>query len=170
MTTAAGITTTTVTTTQQAPLGFELTVPNGDKGNQTWVYVFNDDPTNAFAAGGIVYRDPSAATEDYFGATYTPVTTHQPKVTVIGVAQHAIATGSYGFVLQRGAGVILGPDGATIAADTPFTSGGAQVGSALQYAHDTEAILNASISVIGHTLAVIAATAAVTGDAWIDCT
>jgi hypothetical protein len=37
--TAAGISPTTVTTTQQCPLGFELTVPDGDKGFQTWVYV-----------------------------------------------------------------------------------------------------------------------------------
>ena len=40
--TAAGISPSTVTTTQQAPLGFELSVPNGDKGMLTYIYVHND--------------------------------------------------------------------------------------------------------------------------------
>ena len=40
--TAAGISPSTVTTTQQAPLGVELSVPNGDKGLLPYIYVHND--------------------------------------------------------------------------------------------------------------------------------
>lgn len=156
------------------PLGYEVTLPatksgaggvTNDAGPQTWVYVFNDGPTNAFAAGTIVYRDPSAATNDWFGATITPISTHQPQVMCLGVAQHAIATGSYGFVLKRGVGTILAGS-AGLAVDTPFTSGGSAVGTALDYADDASTF-SANIGVIGHTATAIAGAA--TGTAYINC-
>jgi len=159
---------------QRFPLGYEVTLPatkggaggvTNNAGPQTWVYVFNDDPSNAFAAGTIVYRDPSAATNDWGGATITPATTHQPQVMCLGVAQHAIAVGSYGFVLKRGVGTILaGSAGLTV--DTPFTSGGSAVGTALDYADDAST-LGSNIGVIGHTATAISAAA--TGTAYISC-
>ena len=107
---------------QRFPLGYEVTLPatkqsggsvTANAGPQTWVYVFNDDASNAFAAGHIVYKDPSAATHDFGGGTLTPATTHQPKIMCLGVAQHAIAVGSYGFILKNGVGLILAGSGAT---------------------------------------------------------
>ena len=95
--TAAGISTSTVTTDAQAPLGFELTVPDGDKGAQVWVYVFNDEASTAFAAGDVIVRD--ASTQTYDGILNTDVTA---AVRVLGIAQHAIAAGSYGFILRKG--------------------------------------------------------------------
>jgi len=167
----AGISVTLVSTDQQCPLGFVLKLPatsgghdRADRGEQEWVYVFNDDPANAFALGTAVYRDPSAATEDYFGATITPVTVHQPKISVIGVAQHAIAVGSYGFVLRKGVGSVLAGSGAVLSADTAATTGGAEVGSLLEYADGTA---NENIAVIAFPIAEIAASA--TGLAVIDC-
>lgn len=161
-----GISVTDVDTTQQLPLGFEYHQPadgTNEYGERVWVYVFNDDPTNPFAAGTIVYRDPSAATQDWFGATITPATNHQAQVMVIGVAQHAIAVGSYGFVLKKGVGTILAGSGG-LTADTPFTTGGSAVGTALDYADDTA---GANIGVIGHAATVIGAAA--TGTAYINC-
>ena len=173
MTTAAGISTTTVSTDQLAPLGFELVVPassgkdtNAGNGPQTWVYVFNDDPSNAFAAGTIVYRDPSTATQDWFGATITPATTHQPQVMCLGVAQHAIAVGSYGFVLKRGVGLVLAGS-AGVGEDSPFTSGGSAVGTALTWADDAAGAWGSNISVIGHAATAIGA--GVTGTAYVNC-
>ena len=51
MTTAAGISHTTVSTSQLAPLGFELEVPTANQGVQVWLYVFNDEAATAFAVG-----------------------------------------------------------------------------------------------------------------------
>lgn len=147
--TAAGISPTTVTTTQQAPLGFVLTVPDGDNGVQEWVYVYNDEASDDFSAGQIIYRDASANTDrPYFGGLIAPVTVHQPAVLVLGVAQHEIKNDEYGFILRKGVGVILSGGGG-LTADTAFTSGGATTdGSALDYADGTS---NENVAVIGHT-------------------
>jgi hypothetical protein len=164
--TAAGISTSTVTTTQQAPLGFVLTAPSAttDGGMCEWVYVFNDEASDDFAAGQIIYRDPSATTQDWYGGLIAPVTDHQPKVLVLGVAQHAIPNGSYGFILQKGVGTILSGGGG-LSADTAFTSGGATTdGSALDYADGTS---NENVAVIGHTATAIGAST--TGTAYIHC-
>ena len=171
MTTAAGIATTTVSTDQLAPLGFELTVPassgkdtNAGNGPQTWVYVFNDEASDAFAAGQIIYRLPASTTNDWFGGLIAPVTVHQPKATCLGVAQHVIAAGSYGFIFHQGVGLILAGGGG-LTADTPFTPGGATTdGSALDYADGTS---NENVAVIGHTATAI--NASVTGTAYITC-
>jgi len=165
---------TLVTTTQTHPLGYKVVRPaqlggtRANQGEQVWVYVFNDEATNAFAAGEVVIRDPSAATEDWFGAIRAPVTNPVPQIAVIGVAQHAIAAGSFGFVLQRGIGLVL-TGTAAVTLDTPFTTGGDSVGTVIDYAEgDTAAATNqANIAVIGH--AATAILASVTGTAFIDC-
>ena len=59
--TAAGISPSTVTTTQQAPLGFELTVPDGDNGLQEWVYVFNDEASTLKIMNGEILGNQSLA-------------------------------------------------------------------------------------------------------------
>tara|TARA_R110002020_G_scaffold3690_2_gene16360 strand:+ start:10045 stop:10545 length:501 start_codon:yes stop_codon:yes gene_type:complete len=160
---AFGISTTHVSTTQDAPLGFEV-VKQSATGQEIWVYVFNDEASTAFSAGQIIYRDPSATTYDYWGGLITPVDVHQPKVMVLGVAQHAIAAGSFGFILVRGVGSITA-GGAHLTADAAFTSGGATVaGRAITYADGTN---SENIAVIGHTAAQINTTT--TGSAWIDC-
>ena len=102
--TATGISTTTVTTDKQAPLGFELTVPAGDNGNQVWIYVFND--SGSWVTGSVIMRD--AATTTYDGVL---ATASAPASRVIGVAQHTIADGSYGFILKRGLGEVLAGTG-----------------------------------------------------------
>ena len=160
---------------QRFPLGYEVTLPatksgaNGvtnNAGPQTWVYVFNDEASTAFAAGNIIYRDPSATTNDWYGGLIAPVTVHQAKVMTLGVAQHTIAAGSYGFILKRGVGTILAGSGG-LTADTPFTSGGAgTAGTALDYADDA-ATLSANIGVIGHSATAIAGDA--TGTVYINC-
>ena len=60
--TAAGISTDHVSTTQAAPLGLELTVPDGDKGNQVWIYIKNAESSASLIAGTVVGRLGSSAT------------------------------------------------------------------------------------------------------------
>ena len=133
--TAAGISPTTVTTTQQAPLGFILTAPDGDNGNKEWLYVFNDEATNAFTEGMLIQRD--AATATYDGIISTGAVSPQR---IMGVAQHEIAAGSYGFVLRRGIGKIL-CDG-SVSADTAVCPD-ANAGQAT----DVAAVTNAAVAV-----------------------
>lgn len=168
---AMGIQVTDVDTTQKMPLGFQVRIPQAqndasataDQGDQIWTYVFNDEASTAFAAGDVVIRDPSAATQDMYGVIQSPATTHTPAHAVVGVAQHAIAAGSYGFVLSKGRGLIsLGT--ADVTADTALTTGGSAAGSVLDYADDTD---GAAIGVIAFSLE--AETGTGTLDAYINC-
>ena len=88
--TAAGISTSTVTTDAQAPLGFVMTAPcaTANGGMCEWVYVFNDDAAS-FTEGTAIYRDPSATTYDWYGGLLTTAVVSRPYV--IGIAQHTIA-------------------------------------------------------------------------------
>lgn len=156
-----GISVTDVDTEAKLPLGFEYHEPadttNG-YGERVWVYVFNDEAANPFAVGHCVYRDPSVTTEDFWGGLITPATIHQARLMVIGIAQHAIAAGSYGFILKRGIGFAK-CGSAAVAADSPFTTGGDDAGTVLLYADDA-ATLSANIGVIGHTATILVADAA----------
>jgi hypothetical protein len=100
---------TDVDTEAKLPLGFEVTQEFGpDKGLRTWVYVFNDD-ANPLAQGTVVIRDAATETADGVIAT-----TSAPANRVLGVAQHAIPSGSYGFILRRGIGEVLAGTGTLV--------------------------------------------------------
>ena len=69
--TAAGILHTTVSNessagaddaSQLAPLGFVLTVPDGDNGAQEWIYVKNTDAAAMSVVGTVVGRAAGSAT------------------------------------------------------------------------------------------------------------
>ena len=167
---AMGIDVTDVDTEAKLPLGYIHIEPatsgghsRAGQGERRWVYIFNDEASAAFAAGEVVVKDPDVTTEPWFGGIQAPVTTHTAKPLVLGVAQHAIAAGSYGFVLEVGVGTILAGS-AGVTADTAFTTGGDAAGTVLNYADDTA---GANIAVIGHAATAIGASA--TGTAWIDC-
>ena len=122
--TAAGIEKTLVTTTQQAPLGFELTVPTANAGNEVWIYV--QCITAALAAGNIAYRPSGSATYTVTPTTVGTTVIEHPA-TIAGVAQHAIAINSYGFVLKRGVGSVQAGDGAVITVNNGLTAAGTVV-------------------------------------------
>ena len=148
--TAAGINKDLVTTDQQAPLGFELTVPTANAGNQTWVYIKAED---ALVAGKIVMLENAASA---FEAKLTPtgLSVNVTAARVIGVAQHVIASGSYGFVLAKGFGLVKAGNGAGLTVDTAVTMGGTvTTGTALDFAAGT----TAPACIIGHCT--VAATA-----------
>lgn len=107
--TASGIATSTVTETQQAPLGFELTAPNGDYGLRVWVYI---QMTGGAAAQGDVIERTNG--NSFIGAAGVVATT---KSSCLGVAQHAIAQDSYGFVLKSGKGQVTCDGSVTIGVD-----------------------------------------------------
>mgnify|MGYP003629178316 CR=1 FL=1 len=142
-TTAAGIASTTVTTDQQAPLGFELEVPTANAGTEVWVYVKAE---SALIAGKIVmFEDAASAYEAV--VTPTGLSVNVTTSRVIGVAQHVIASGSYGFVLARGFGVVKAGNAAPLTVNTAVTmGGGTTTGTALDFAAGT----TAPACIIGH--------------------
>jgi len=174
MTTAAGISTTTVSTTAVgalAPLGFRLTVPapsgsddNENKGEQVWVYV---KAVTALAVGDICIRDPSAHTgtkplELVWGAIPAASGTVYPAYQIVGVAQHVIALGSFGFVQCKGVGLVK-TGTADITTDLPMTTGGSRAGAAIDYADGA----TTRHAVFGFSLE--AETDTTTFDCWLNC-
>ena len=136
-------TVTQVDTSARFPLGYLVTVPakgagtTADQGEQTWIYVFNDDA--AWAAGNIIMRDASANTYD---GVLTTAGALIPTIRLLRVAQHAIAGGSYGFILRKGVGEVMAGDGAVIGANTALTSAGTSTaGTALDAAASTAAVI-----------------------------
>ena len=102
-TTAAGISVIDVTTTQQAPLGFQLTVPSQNNGNAVYTYI---RAGAAIGPGICVAKDPASSTTGDGGYGDCKVATSAMAMArYVGVAQIPIASGSYGFVLTRGTGV-----------------------------------------------------------------
>ena len=97
--TAAGILPTTVTTTKQAPLGFILTVPDGDNGIQEWIYVYNDSGAGLTAAK---IQTRKAGTANYHVAEAGAINPCQ----AVGLCVTAIPNGSYGFLLRKGIGTV----------------------------------------------------------------
>ncbi|MDF1699563.1 MAG: hypothetical protein P1V36_00185 [Planctomycetota bacterium] len=124
---------TTVDTAAQYELGtiWEMDAAEAEEldstvaGPQRWVYVFNDEASTAWAAGNVVALD--ASTVNYDGIL-APV--DAPAVRLLGVAQHAIAAGSYGWILERGFGEVLAGTGG-ITANTPLTVNDTDAGTAL---------------------------------------
>ena len=145
--TAAGINTSLVTTTQQAPLGFELTVAKGDKGNQVWVYVKS-------AAADIAFGDVCM-----INGNTTPFevkeTTGQVGQQCVGVAQHAIPNGSYGFILKSGY------------AEYVFTDGNVAAGNLIMSAASGEAV-PATIGTAAHIASIIGYAETTDGSATVD--
>lgn len=96
--TAAGIAIDTVTSDQQAPLGFELTKEVQGGGLQVWLYIqMTGGPA---ALGEVVRRDINIPFVGQQGAATTT------KLGALGVAQHSIPQDWYGFVLKKGLGTV----------------------------------------------------------------
>ena len=97
--------------------------PPANSGPRVWVYVFNDETSNAFAQGHIIMRDASITTYDGVLAT-----ANAPVHRLLGVAQHAIAAGSYGWVLKRGIGEVQASDTGEDQDDTALVPAGSGQG------------------------------------------
>lgn len=91
--------------------------PPANSGPRTWVYIFNDEPSTAFAKGNIIMRDASTTTYDGMVTSGSI-----PAIRLLGVAQHAIAFGSYGWILKRGLGEVQAVDTGDDQANDPLVS------------------------------------------------
>ena len=109
----------TETQTTQSYKPGELVVTN-DKtyGTRVWRYIKNTEAATAFAVGTVVQR--AATTLDNMGGIVC-VTAKVSRYMLLGVAQNAIAAGSFGFILKEGIGYVLG-GGSVTAASTVCSS------------------------------------------------
>jgi hypothetical protein len=127
---------TQVDTAARFPLGYEVTVPAKgagtglDQGEETWIYVYNDSGS-PLAVAKVQTR--KAATAAYHVAEAGAINPCQ----AVGVSQHAIANGSYGFILRRGvgtvdaAGTVTADKGLILIASGEVTHEAAVTGSAM---------------------------------------
>jgi hypothetical protein len=115
-----GISVDLVTTDQQAPLGFIHTVPASKgafgSGEQEWIYIQADPASPAPLNPGEMVSFGSGP------GTVVPASAAIHPFGILGVAQHTILPGEYGFVLKSGLGLILA-DGAGLSALTAFVCG-----------------------------------------------
>ena len=105
MRTVSGIEVTTVSTTAQFPVGgvFSVAQPGTDLPPSVWRYV--KCVTTALAAGDLASY---LLTTDGLGKSHVlkSLATAGHKASIAGVAQHAIALLSYGFIQIGGVGVV----------------------------------------------------------------
>jgi len=115
---------TTVDATEQYEPGTEWPMDAGEaealdstvQGPQRWVYIKSGA---TIVEGNLIgIKD---ATADYEGVL---MPANAPLGRLIGVAQHAIASGSYGWILQKGFGEVLA-DAGTITASQALITGDA---------------------------------------------
>ena len=113
----------TTASPQRFPLGYEVTLPatksgansvDNNAGMQTWIYVHASE---ALAAGEVCSFAAGATT---YSVRLIPANTH--ACTAVGVAQHTIASGSYGFIQKRGKGAVKA-DGGGVTANLGLIAG-----------------------------------------------
>ena len=115
---------TTNSATARYPLGYIYVQPASDtdgQGEKHWIYVYNDETATAFAKGHVIMRDSATATYDGVLSTNAAAPC---RLRLLGVAQHAITAGYYGFILKQGIGEVL-------AATAGFTADGPIVADAV---------------------------------------
>lgn len=123
---------TEVSTTQKLQLG-ALYIESTDgstatiKGNgeRVWQYVQNGEASTAFAVGNPILRKAGTTTKIGIQSTAAAHSSFR----VLGVAQHAIPAGSYGWILKRGWGSVLNDNAGSLSADSPITVSAAVAGS-----------------------------------------
>ena len=152
-------TSTSVSATAEAELGSTLSTNVTDSGSRTWIYVLNEGSVD-LTVGDVAMRN---TTSTQFRVVIATAGTLIHALRVVGVAQHTIAAGFYGYVLQRGLGTIQVGSGAGVSDTEALTTGGVEVGSVIKFAAGT----TAPACIFGIAVAGISASG--TGNAFFDC-
>ena len=120
-----GISVTDVDTEAKLPLGFVYREPaaGDDKGEKHWIYIENAESSASLIAGTVVGR--LSATSEVKGILCP---TSETTARIIGVAQHTIVAGSFGFILLKGIGSVLIDTG--VSANAGLISGDGTAGRA----------------------------------------
>lgn len=99
--TAWGDAITDVSTSASCPVGSLREYVHPTYGPGVWRYVLNGEAVTAFAAGlGVMIKDSTITGSGVISGAAAP------NCRMLGVAQHAIVKGSYGWILKSGFGLI----------------------------------------------------------------
>lgn len=111
-------------TTPVATLGKEFHEPASESspGERTWIYVYNNSGAN-WPAYRAIKRDVTAAVTTYEGELTAAGTAVAPFL-LLGVTQHAIADGEYGWIQKRGPATVTAGDGVALAPGLGLQAGG----------------------------------------------
>ena len=139
-------------------MGSTLSTNVTDRGPLTWVYVLNEGVD--LTVGDVAMRN---TTSTEFRVVIATAGTLIHALRVVGVAQHTIAAGFYGYVLRRGLGTIQVGSGASVADTEALTTGGVAAGSVIKFAAGT----TAPACIFGMAVAGISSSG--TGNAFFDC-
>ena len=121
------------------PTGYEVMLPAtksgalsvaNNSGGETWIYVYNDSGSE-IAANMVVMRKAATSTYNVLLATASI----SPQ-RIVGISQHAIANGSYGFILKRGLGTVTAD--ASVTADVGMIVDGSTAGNVTHAAAVTD--------------------------------
>jgi hypothetical protein len=143
-----------VDTTDQCGIGAEFIEYHATYGERLWIYVKNDGGSSVTAGMGVVRKASTLSR-----GTGAKGATSSIPMDYLGVAQHTIADGSFGWVLKRGQGTVLADTGG-ISANQGLVAGNAVAGA-------FDSTSTATTACVGRAHAAIAAAA--TGVAWINC-
>ncbi|QDP58804.1 MAG: hypothetical protein Unbinned80contig1000_13 [Prokaryotic dsDNA virus sp.] len=103
---------------QKLPLGFQYCEPADATNNyqeRIWIYI---EAGGALAKGEIVMRADGAVTAKGVVTTGASI----PAIRCLGVAQHTIASGSFGFILKKGLGEVAVHDTGEDQANKPLVT------------------------------------------------
>ena len=78
-------------------------------GDRTWIFIFNDG--TAFSAGNVIVRDSSTTPAGPFDGVAN--TDQAAAVATLGVAQHTIGAGKYGWIVKEGVCEVMAGDTGT---------------------------------------------------------
>lgn len=124
--TTTTISTTLVDTVPHAKVGQLFEEFTATAGRKQWIYV---KAGGALATGTVASRHDGTATYLDVRAAATSSSPHR----VVGVAQHTIASGSYGWILREGIGFVLA-DATGYSVDTALTIDASTAGCAISCA------------------------------------
>jgi len=142
--TAMGISVTLVTADQQAPLGFIHTVPASVSptglGPTDWIYIQADPAGADLQPGEIISTGSGPGVVAKAAIALTPAA-------CIGVAQHEIAAGYWGFILKSGLGNTIDDGSYGTLAGAGIVCGGG--GNATEAAALTDAVIGVALAAPG---------------------
>lgn len=116
--------------TAQNPVGLVAEYNHVTYGPQTWMYVLAGE---ALVTGNVCVNKDTTAAFTVMKSSATTALASLPRI--LGVAQHAIGSGAYGWILVRGYGLVLA--GASVTINTAVMPG-TRVGSCIDFAANSE--------------------------------
>ena len=143
--TASGTSLTQTSATQLAPLGFVMTVGDGDNGLVEYMYCYNDSGSEI--AANIVVQRKDATVKAHI--LIAPVAGSIKLEQVLGITQTAIPSTHYGWVARKG--IVTATADATVNADLPVVMDASTAGNVTHGSTSATAVTGFGATLAGRT-------------------